>query len=227
MKYKFLFFSFLFLAACAPTRFIEPIDEGKLAAGATFGGPIIDFAGAPIPVPLSSFEVGYGFKKNLTFSAGLHTTAAVFGNLQLDFGGTFKFLNQKGFKPNMSISPCLNTVWDIYDKKIKSWPVIDLNAYWNYGKKMNYLYLGANSFIELSANMALEQEQPTPILFSPQIGHVLKGKDRKWEFISEIKFLSPFTNSSYAFVPYRSLTGAYGATAIFLGYRYYFNLENK
>ena len=227
MKYTYLIFITLFAAACAPTRFIEPVEEGKLAAGATFGGPLIDFAGAPIPVPLTSLEVGYGFKENLTFSGGLHTTAAVFGNLQIDLGGTYKFLDQERFRPNLSVSPSLNTVWDIYDKKIKVWPVIDLNAYWNYGKKNNYVYVGANNFVEFSGTRALEQDQPTPILFSPQIGHVLKGKDRKWEFISEIKFLSPFTNSSYAFVPYRSFTGNFGATGIFLGYRYYFNLKKK
>jgi hypothetical protein len=227
MKYTTLLFLGLFAVACAPTRFIEPVEEGKLAAGAAFGGPLIDFAGAPIPVPLTSLEVGYGFKENLTFFGGIHTTAAVFGNLQVDLGGTYKFLDQDRFKPNISVSPSLNTIWDIYDKKIKAWPVIDFNAYWNYGDKMNYVYVGANSFVELSAVRALEQDQPTPLLFNPQIGHVLKGKERKWEFITEIKFLSPFSKSAYSFVPYRSITGDYGATAIFLGYRYYFNLNKK
>lgn len=213
----------LVLSSCAPSRFIEPVDEGKLALGATFGGPIIDFAGAPIPVPLSSLEAGYGLKENLTLFGGLHTTSMVFGNIQLDLGATYKLLDQREFIPNVSVSPSLNTVWDIYDKKIKSWPVLDINAYWNYGERKNYFYVGANNFFELSRTRALDEKQPTFILFNPQIGHVLKGKDRKWEFITEMKFLGPFSESQYTFVPYRSLTGNYGATGIFLGYRYYFN----
>lgn len=213
------------IASCAPSRFIEPVEQGKLAVGATFGGPMIDFAGAPIPVPLSSIEVGYGFKENLTFFGGFHTTSFAFGNLQLDLGGTYQFLNQDKYVPNVSVSPSLNTVWDVYDRKIKSWPVLDLNAYWNYGERRNYFYIGANNFFELSRTRALDQKQPTFILFNPQIGHVLKGKDRKWELITEIKFLSPFTENSYTFVPYKSITGSYGATGVFLGYRHYFNLK--
>lgn len=227
MKYNLFVVIILGLAigACAPSRFIEPVDEGKLAVGGTFGGPLIEFGGAPIPVPLSSVEVGYGFKEKLTLTGGLHTTAMAFGNIQLDLGGSYQFMDQDRFIPNVSVSPSVNTVWDIYDKKIKAWPVLDLNAYWNYGNRNNYFYFGANNFFELSRTRALDQPQPSFILFNSQIGHVLKGKERKWEFVSEVKFLSPFSQNTYSFVPYKSATGAYGSTGIFLGYRYYFNLK--
>lgn len=213
------------IGACAPSRFIEPVEEGKLAIGGTFGGPLIEFGGAPIPVPLSSIEAGYGFRENLTFTGGLHTTTMVFGNVQLDLGATYQFLKQEKYRPNISVSPSLNTVWDVYDKKIKAWPVLDLNAFWNYGQRKNYFYLGANNFFELSRTRALDQPQPTFILFSPQIGHVLKGKERKWELVTELKFLGPFTENTYSFVPYKSATGAFGSTGVFIGYRSYFNLK--
>lgn len=228
MKHTITLITFLsILWSCAPSRFIEPVEEGKLAVGATFGGPVIEFAGAPIPIPLTSIEAGYGYKDNLTISGGLHTTAMFFGDLQVDLGATYQFLDQDRYIPNVSVSPSLNTVWDIGDKKVKSWPVIDLNAYWNYGKRNSYVYFGANNFIELSPKKALDQDQPTPILFNPQIGHVLKGVDRKWELVTEIKFLSPFSRNTYAFIPYKSLTGSYGATGIFIGYRRYFNIQSK
>ena len=37
-------------------------------------------------MPLTSVEVGYGLDTNLTVFGALHTTAAYFGNLQLDAG---------------------------------------------------------------------------------------------------------------------------------------------
>ncbi len=216
-----------FLVSCSASRFVEPVEKGKLAGGVNLGGPLIDFGSAPIPVPLSSLEAGYGLKDNLTIYGGLHTTAMLFGNLQMDLGATYQVLKQNRYIPNISVSPSLNTIWDISDKKIKSWPVLDLNCYWNYGAKKNYFYIGINNYFELSGTRTLDQKQQYPVLLNPQIGHVLKGKDRKWEFTAEIKFLAPYIQNTYSFVPYKSLTGQHGATGIYLGYRRYFNLPSK
>ena len=55
----------LVLGACAPARFVEPLEKGELTVGGSLGGPVISFGG-PIPMPLSSVEVGYGLDTNLT-----------------------------------------------------------------------------------------------------------------------------------------------------------------
>ncbi len=217
----------LMIGSCNATRFIEPIEKGDLAIGIHSGGPLIEFGGTPIPVPLSSLEVGYGLKENTTVFGGLHTTALLFGNFQMDIGSTFKVLSQKKYTPNISVSPAINTIWDITDKKAKIWPILDLNCYWHYGERKNYFYVGLNNYFELSSRKALGQRQEYPILFSPQIGHILKGKDHKWEFTAEIKFLAPYIQSTYSFVPYTGLTREHGATGVYLGYRRYFSLPSK
>jgi len=215
---------FTITQACAPSRFVEPLNKNELSIGGTFGGPVIDFGG-PIPMPVSTLEVGYGLDTNLTIFGALHTTAAVFGNFQIDAGISYQFLEQKKFIPNLSVAPGFNFITNI--KSTKFWPKLDVNAFWNYGARTNYFYIGANNYFELSKTMALEQEQLSPWLFSPQIGHVFKGKQENWQLTTEIKFLGPYIDNSTAFVPYKSLTGSNGATGFFIGCRWIIGKKEK
>jgi len=212
----------VFIASCAPSRFVEPLQKKELAVGGSFGGPLLDFGGKPIPVPMSSVEVGYGVDSNLTVHGGLHTTAIVFGNFQMDAGVTYKFLNQDKYIPNLSVNPGFNFIFDVGDKIAKFWPTLDLNSYWNYGGRQNYFYAGFNNYFELSKTMANDQLQKQRWVFNPQIGHVLKSKNGNLQFTTEIKFLGLNQSNTYSFVPYNSLTGSHGATGIYLGLRYIF-----
>jgi len=222
MKTLFYIFSLLLIliSSCAPARFVEPLQKNEIAIGGNFGGPVIGLGGIVLPIPLTAIEAGYGLDTNLTIHGGLHTTALYFGNLQMDLGVTYKILEQKKYIPNVSINPGFNFIYDFDDKLAKFWPTLDVNAYWNYGKRSSYFYVGFNNMFELSKTMAFEQEQKQRWLFSPQIGHILKTKREKWQFTTEIKFLVPNQDNSYAFMPYKSLTGSYGATGVYLGLRY-------
>ncbi len=209
----------VFLQSCAPSRFVQPLEKNEISLGGSLGGPVIDF-GAPIPMPISSVEIGYGLDTNFTIFGALHTTAAVFGNLQLDIGGTYQFLEQKNYRPALSVSPSVNFIYDVADKVGKLWPVLDLNAFWNYGDRRNYFYVGFNNYFELSSTTANDQPQPYNWLFNPQIGHIIKGKNQQWELTTEFKFLAPYIDNSYAFIPYKSLLGSRGATGFFIGCRW-------
>jgi len=207
-------------SSCAPARFVEPLQKKELAIGGNFGGPVIGVGAITTPIPLTAVEVGYGLDTNLTLHGGIHTTALLFGNLQMDLGITYKFLNQDKYIPNVSVNPGFNFVYDFDDNLSKFWPTLDINAYWNYGKRHSYWYLGLNNMFELSKTMAFDQPQKQRWIFSPQIGHVLKTKKEKWQFTTELKFLALNQDNSYAFMPYKSLTGSYGATGFYLGLRY-------
>lgn len=224
MRTYIIFGVILILASCAPARFVEPLDKKQWAVGANLGGPVIGFGGAVIPVPLTAIEVGYGLDSNLTVHGGLHTTSVLFGNIQIDAGATYKFIDQKKIIPNVSVNPGFNLITDVTnvddnDVRTKFWPTLDVNAYWNYGERRNYFYAGVNNYFELSKTMANNQPQANPWLFSPQIGHIIKGKNRSWELTTEVKFLAPNVDNSYTFVPYRSLLGKHGATGFYLGFR--------
>ncbi len=219
MRTYILLFIVFAVASCAPSRFVEPLDKGEWAVGGSFGGPVIDFAGAPIPVPITSIEVGYGLDSTKTIHGGLHTTAMLFGNFQIDAGMTYQFLRQKKWIPNVSASAGFNTIYDFDDKSGKFWPTLDANAFWNYGKRRNYFYTGFNNYFDFTSTLSTGEPQTNHILFSPQIGHVLKGKNRSWELTTELKFLAPYMRNDYAFVPYKSITGNFGAAGFYLGFR--------
>jgi hypothetical protein len=214
----FCFFGLFLVASCAPARFVEPLDKGEWSVGANLGGPVLDFGGAPIPVPLSAVEVGYGLDSSLTVHGALHATSMLFGNGQLDLGVTYKFVNQNKWIPNVSVSPGVNVIYSPSAKTGKLWPMLDLNAYWNYGKRTNYIYLGVNNYFELSRTMANNQPQNHNWLFSPQLGHILKGKKDKWEMITEFKYIGPNISSEYSFIPYQGIVNQ-GAIGFYLGVR--------
>jgi len=217
----------LFLVqSCAPSRFVEPLEKDELSVGFSLGGPVIEFY-APIPMPMTSVEVGYGIDTNFTVFGALHTTAAYFGNLQLDAGVTYQFIEQNKYIPNVSVSPGFNVMYTFSDKSAKFWPVLDVNAFWNYGKRNNYFYAGIDNYFELSSTMANDQPQANHWIFNPQIGHITKGKSENWQLTTEIKFLAPYLRNDYAFVPYKSLTGNYGATGFFIGCRWIIGKKEK
>ncbi|MBI3133810.1 MAG: hypothetical protein HYZ14_03960 [Bacteroidetes bacterium] len=212
-----------FVFGCAQSRFVEPLDKGQLSVGGNFGGPLIEYPPAVIPIPFLDAEVGYGLDSNLTVHGGLNLTSMAFGNFHMDAGVTYKFLNQRKYIPNLSVSPSFNLVYDVYDKVGKFWPVLDVNAYWNYGERRNYFYAGFNNYFELSKTMANDQPQAHHWLFSPQIGHILKGKKQYFQFTTEVKLLGINLDSKYSFIPYSGITGNMGATGIYLGFRWFIN----
>jgi hypothetical protein len=210
------------IQSCAPARFVEPLDKKQVSVGGSFGGPLIQF-GAPIPIPLTSVDVGYGLDSNLTVFGSWHTTAALFNNAQLEGGLTYRFIKQRKYLPNVSVSPSFQFIYNFPNNLPKIWPVLDLNTYWNYGKRSNYFYVGLNNYFEFGSNIVNEQNPARHWLFNPQIGHVVKGKTNNWQLTAELKFLGPNIDNTYAFIPYMSLTGSRGAAGFFISYRWLFN----
>ena len=153
------------------------------------------------------------------------TTAALFGNAQIDVGVTYQFLKQKKFRPNVSVAPAINFVYNFDDKSAHLWPLLDVNAFWNYGERQNYWYVGFNNYFEFSNTIANDQPQNHRWIWNPQIGHIIKGKKKGWEFCAEIKLLAPYLDASKAFVPFKSILGKWGSTGIYLGFRYPIQLK--
>lgn len=206
--------AFLLLQACAPSRFVKPLAEDEKALSFGFGGPFVDYDGTNIPLPLTSIALGYGLDSNLTLFGGLHTTALLFGNLQLDLGASYGILEQDKYIPGISISPVINIIIDLNDRANRLWPQADLNFYWTRTEKEHCLYVGASNWFELRKTRSNDQEQIQRWLFNPHLGytHKLKNMDLNIEF----KFLAPGADNRYAFVPYKSLLGTRGATGLYI-----------
>ncbi|HPD63863.1 MAG TPA: hypothetical protein P5050_00990 [Bacteroidia bacterium] len=213
MKKISYFLLLLFLLSCAPARFVVPLNKGEHAAGLNIGGHLFDYQGLTIPAPLSSVYYGYGFDSGSTFFAGLHLTSLAFGNFQTDMGFVINLLNQKQWLPGLSVSPAVNFVLNPKWGDVRMWPQLDANVYWQYGKQHHYFYLGVSNWFELTKLRAHSQEIDDRWFINPQIGHVFRIKT--YDIGLELKFLAPSHENTYAFVPYRSITGDYGANGLY------------
>lgn len=209
----------LSLIGCAPSRFVEPLEKNQWSVGGSVGGPLIGFNGIPIPTPLSSVEAGYGLDSNVTVFAGLHTTSLLFGTGHMDFGATYRPLKQKGYWPNVSISGTAQLAFSPSARAFNFWPMIDANAYWNYGKRRNYFYVGFNNTFILSDQVDFDRPNAQRVLFSPQFGHVFKATDNRYQLFAEVKLLGPYIEGEDAFVPFTGILGTQGATGVYLGFR--------
>ncbi|MEN8787222.1 MAG: lipoprotein [Flavobacteriales bacterium] len=217
MKKVIFYLSTLFiLASCASSRFVEPLKKGEQVVALDVGGPTIEFGGAVIPIPLSSIVYARGIDTNLTVFGSVHVTSLLFGNIQTDLGATYRFFeSKKSFLPSLSTSVNGNAIYDMNDSKFKFWPQLDLNAYWNFGEKDHYVYAGVSNWWELADVRSQERAQLDRWLVNPQIGLVIKTN--KWFYSLETKFLGPSHNNVNLFVPYFSLLGEKGASAIYFG----------
>lgn len=225
-----VFILLLFLAACGPTRFVEPLEEGQQAIGVDFGGPMISVPGvATIPLPLTSVTYGKGVSEKLTAYGSWFPTAAVFGTIQLDAGATYLLFENEKKIHGISTTPGINFAMDVFEWRPKVWPHLDVNYFWRYNKRdisqddfllgtrptANILYAGIGSWFELSGTRAHGEPQETRLLPMLNFGHDLNG--RKWSFKSELKLIAPFTSNENIVVDYFSLTGHRGATGLYFG----------
>ncbi|MFN6015144.1 MAG: hypothetical protein ACK47F_10690, partial [Flavobacteriales bacterium] len=73
--------------SCAPSRFIKPLNHKQHAISASLGGALMNVPGiTTIPMPNTSLGYGYGVMPEMTVYGNWYTTAAIFGDIQLDAG---------------------------------------------------------------------------------------------------------------------------------------------
>lgn len=218
MKYRLennIILLIIFLASCSPTRFVKPLQKKQSAATVSVGGPLIKYGTATIPIPFLTANYGYGVDSTLTGFASFNITSALYGNFQLELGATKQLITQKKYLPAFSTTIQLNSIFRNKDA-FKVYPQIDLNLFWEYGKRRNYIYLGASNWFELSRKRTLGESQPNQWIFSPLIGHVFNGK--KWNINIEAKIIAPNLSNEKIVVDYQTPLKNKGALGIYLGY---------
>ncbi len=217
MKKHFYYFIFatILLQNCAPSHFVKPLAKKQHAANLALGGPLIKYGNATIPVPFLTATYGYGIDSTLTGFASINITSALYQNLQLEIGATKQILKQKKYFPSLSFNPVINFIY--HDKKAyKFYPQLDLNAYWEYGKRKNFFYIGLDNWFELSAKKAYGKKQQNNWIYSPMIGHTFSGT--KWNFNIEAKIIAPNISNKNIVVDYQTPLKNNGAFGIYFGY---------
>ena len=203
------------LFACAPSRFVKPLDKGQQAVNVSLGGPLIEFGGLIIPTPFVTATYGKGFDSTLTGFASLNLTAALYGNAQVEIGAVKQLFRQNGAAPGISITPVANV---IYRNKnaVKFYPQLDVNAFWDFNQGRNFFYAGVSNWFELAKKRSFDREQEHRWLLSPMVGHSFVR--RKHNITVEAKIIAPHIRYESSIVDYKSPLGKNGAFGIYVGY---------
>lgn len=209
------FFILMMLTSCSPARFVKPLSKKQHAANLALGGPLIKYGKTTIPIPFLTASYGYGIDSSLTAFVSLNVTSALFGNVQLEPGITKQIIKQNRYRPAISVSPVLTVLY--HDQQaFKLYPQVDVHAYWEYGKKKNYFYLGADNWFEPARTRSLGERQRRHWFFTPQAGHSFNGK--RWNINLEVKLIAPHVSSDKLVVEYQSPFKNRGAFGVYLGY---------
>jgi len=177
----------ILLQCCAPSRFVKPLDKNQKAVSFSFGGPLIKYAGAAIPIPFSTLGYGHGISERCTAFGNLHTTSLLFGNVQLDAGATFGLL-AKEKTSGLSVTPELQFACHFGSaNSARLWPSLDVNYYRQLKNKSSFFYAGASSWFEFSQTKAHNEIQSKHVIPNLHLGYqVVKTK---WQHQFEIKYL--------------------------------------
>ena len=215
---RLFFIGFILFQSCMPTRMVKPLKKGENAVGAHFGGPMIDFAGAPIAVPFTSITVAKGLKDDLTGFGSIHTTSALFGVAQIDIGILKQIYSSPDSSFGITTTPQLNLAIDRWEGNFKIWPFIDINAYWHYKKgKDNFAYTGVTNWFELSRTRVHSQDQPNFWIPAIHLGHQFTRS--KMDYFIESKMIAPFHRNDENVVGYLQPFGNKGVLGLYFGLR--------
>ena len=175
------------LQNCMPSRYVKPLAKKQSAAAFSFGGPLITFVGAPIPIPFSALGYGYGISDNLTAYGNLHTTSLLFSNAQADLGATFNIYKKENTF-GITASPALQIAYNVRNQSgFRIWPSTDVNTYFHPDKKPSYFYAGINAWFELANLKAHNEKQQRHLIPNFQVGYVIVKT--KWQHQFETKYL--------------------------------------
>ena len=201
-------------ASCNVTRVVKPLEKGEKTLSGSFGGPGIVFAGAPLPLPLTSLSYAHGLDTGLTLSVGLHTTSLAFGVMQADAMLGIQVLKTKSEKFGITASPGMHFMYDFNGKNFRNYPQLEALCWWQYGEKPNLFYGGAGTWVELLRTKAHGQVQNNELLPWVMIGHQFHRP--KWSYTTEIKYLGFQNKSTKLVVDYIS-PGHRGALGFYFG----------
>lgn len=190
------------MMGCSPATVVKPLEKGETRIGAHIGGPGILFAGAPIPMPLTSVQVSHGLDTNISLSVGLHTTSLLFGVGHLEAHMAYGIPVDAKQQFGLTLVPGFHAMADVWEGNFKVYPDLQALGWWQYGETEKRLYTGIGTWIEFQKVKAHGEIQQNDFLPWWQLGHVWERERMVYQV--EAKYLAPFSSSEDIVVDYIS-----------------------
>lgn len=202
------------IASCNVTRVVKPLEKGEHRVGGSFGGPAIIFSGAPIPIPFSSISYAHGLDTGFTVAGGIHTTALLFGNLEMDATLGIRAYESSGGRFGITASPGVNLFYGLRGNDFRVYPNLDGTAWWKYSDKDHLLYGGLGTWVELRRDKAHGEVQQNELMPYITLGHQFGGE--KWHWQVEARYIG-FTYSNDDIVVNYLGPFANGTSGVYVG----------
>lgn len=190
------------LASCNVSRVVKPLEKGEKQLGAAVGGPGIIFAGAPLPLPLTSVTYSHGLDTGFTVTGSVQTTSLLFGVAHIDATAGIRVFESKTQKSGITASPGFHLMYDFFEGNFRNYPQLEALSWWQYGEKPNLFYGGLGTWIELVREKAYGEIQENEFLPYLSLGHQFNRP--RWSFTTEIKYLGFQHSTSDIVVDYIS-----------------------
>jgi hypothetical protein len=190
---------------------VKPLEKGQKAVSLNLGGGLFDFGGVTMPMPLSSITYGYGLKEKTTLYGSLHTTSLLFGVGQIDLGAVHQLKAQDNWVPAITVSPMANMAIDRWEGRFKFWPQVDVNMYWHYLQKKNFIYTGLMNWFDIT-NQNPHRSKSFAYIWAPMVGHTFVRS--KMNYNLELKYIALNRRNDQSVVAYKGING-HGVIAIY------------
>jgi hypothetical protein len=188
MKVAYTTLFLLAITACAPVRLVKPLEKGQKAIGANLGGPLINFAGAPIPLPYTSAFLAKGITEKTSVFGGVHLTALAFGVAQIELGACRQIWVNPTRNIGVSINPALHIAVDKWEWNTRFWPQLDAQFYKTF-KNQSYFYAGIGNWFEPTRVRPHQETQEQFWFMYPQLGY--RWGKKQWNYGLETKWVGP------------------------------------
>lgn len=155
-----LLFLMALLAGCGTMNSARPLSPGEHAVGATFGGPMVAFAGTHIPLPSLVLEGRSGLTtladRPLDINYGLNATGLPFGVVGLHGGASWLAMEQQGGRPALSLSNRLYLYDNHLDRRKDAdprelWGMDQIEATVSWAPGRFLVYAGVSEYLDFTS----------------------------------------------------------------------------
>lgn len=215
---------------CTTTRALAPLQKGQHGMSVSLGGPFVQFAGAPIPVPFTQIGYRYGLDGHGDVHAGLYATGLFTTKVGgFDLGVSRELVTADGGRPRIMLD--MNHGFFFGDSQgtadptsgpgaeltgaapggFRWFPELQAVFTWDLGTAPHRVYVGVDGFFQVVPE--------AHALVTPFFGTELRAS-RTLGVVLEVGWISPWTNTT-AMNPVWYGPGDQGVVSAKLGFNIY------